>query len=99
VDVSARQVGPFGFTAFVPNGSGDYSRRDLAIILIGAAREVGLDDAHHVRATSGGFYISDELADVLYDEQDSEPKAARKKSTKQKASGNRAAKRSTAEKE
>lgn len=60
-----RQIGPGGMTAFVPNGD---SRRDTAIILIGTAQEHGLDDARAVRAAQGGFYISDELADLLYDE-------------------------------
>jgi len=64
-----RQIGKGGLTAFDPNGD---SRRETATLLIGAARDADLDDARHVRATQGGFYISDELADLLYDEQDSE---------------------------
>lgn len=61
-----RQIGPGGLTAFVESTGAD--RRDTAIILIGTAREAGLDDQHHVKSTTGGYYISDELADILYDE-------------------------------
>lgn len=81
-----------GLTAFVPDGD---SRRDTAIILIGAAREHNLDDARAVQAAPGGFYISDELADLLYDEQEPEAKPEPKKKT----SGNRAAKNTDSEEE
>lgn len=106
------QVPPGGYTAFVPDGD---SRRDTAVLLIGTAREYQMDDARVVRAVAGGFYISDELAELLYDEDEQEPevsgnpetkapaeapKASRKRSSsKKKASGNRAAKNSTAEQE
>lgn len=61
-----RQIGPGGLTAFVESTGAD--RRDTATILIGTAREAGLDDTQHVKSTTGGFYISDRLADILYDE-------------------------------
>lgn len=71
---------------FVPNGD---SRRDTAILLVGTARDAGLSD-RHVHASNGGFYISEELADLLYADPDAE-EAQESKSTK-KTSGNRAAK-------
>jgi hypothetical protein len=74
-------------TAFVPNGD---SRKDTAILLVGTALEHGIDQ-HSIRTVSGGFRITEELADVLYS--DSEP-AVKTKSTK-KPSGNRAAKNDT----
>lgn len=54
-----------GKTAFVPNGE---SRHDTAVILLATAEEYGLDTAIAVFAAPGGFYVTDELADVLYDE-------------------------------
>jgi hypothetical protein len=83
-----------GLTAFVPDGE---SRRDTAIILIGSAREYGLDDAKAVQAARGGFYISDELADLLNAEQEAEPEA--KPEPKKKTSGNRAAKNTDSKEE
>lgn len=59
-----RLLGQGGFTAFVPNGD---SRKETAILLVGTAREYGLDQ-RSVRMTSGGFYISDELAHILSEE-------------------------------
>lgn len=53
--------GPGGFTAFVPNG---YSRKETAILLVGTADEYGIDQ-RAIRAVLGGFFVSDELADVL----------------------------------
>jgi hypothetical protein len=91
-------------TAFVPNGD---NRRDTATILLGTAQEHGLDDSREVVAVQGGFYISDKLADVLYDEgvseepepkPESKPKAkAKKRTTTTKTSGNRAAKNDSEE--
>lgn len=99
--MSAPQRGPRGMTSFVPNGANGYSRRDLAIVLIGAAREAGLNDAKHVIARPGGFYISDEMAELILseepEEQEPEPEPepdkpkTRKKASK-KTSGNRAVK-------
>jgi hypothetical protein len=105
--MAARQVGPGGLSNFVPNGAGGHSRRDLAVILIGGAREAGLDDAKHVRAVQAGFYISDEMYALLeeadetepqQDEPKPEPEAPKTKPRKRaakKSSGNRAAKNTT----
>ena len=60
---------------FVPNGK---SRTETAILLVGTAREYGIDQ-REIRATATGFHISDRLAELVYPE----PK---------KSSGNRAAK-------
>ena len=80
---------------FVPNGTGDYSRSDLAILLIGTAQEFGIDKSS-IRSTSTGFFIPQALADVLYDDGDEEPEPAPKKATStKKTSGNRAAKTGT----
>jgi len=89
-----RQIGPHGLTAFVPDGD---SRRDTAVLLVGTAREYDLGD-RAVSATQGGFYISDELADLLYDEQEEEA-GTDPEPSKKNTSGNRAAKTSTAEQE
>lgn len=105
-----RQIGQGGLTAFVESTGAD--RRETAIILIGTARENDLDDARHVRATTGGFYISDELADILYDEdadegeevsgnepETEEPEAPKARKRNKKASGDRAAKNDSNEEE
>jgi hypothetical protein len=54
-------------TAFVPEGD---SRRDTAILLLGAALDAGLDDSASVASTQGGYWISDELAEALGEDQD-----------------------------
>lgn len=85
---------------FVPNGE---SRRETAILLVGTADEYGIGQ-ESIRATSAGFYITEELADLLYDESQPEPdpepepkapakKTSAKKSTAKKTSGNRAGKK------
>ena len=71
-----------GDMAFVPDGA---SRTDTAILLVGTATEFGISQ-RDIRATTGGFYISAALADVIY----SEPEPVKKAPTK--TSGNRAAK-------
>jgi hypothetical protein len=63
--MSARQIGPFGMTAFVPNGD---NRQDTAVYLLAAAKDHGMDETRVVAATQGGFYISDALADALGEE-------------------------------
>jgi hypothetical protein len=68
-------------TAFVPNGD---SRRDTAVLLVGTATEYGIDQ-HSIKAVGGGFRITEELAAVLYDEDEHT----------QEPSGNRAAKNVT----
>lgn len=69
----------FEHTAFVPDGD---SRQQTAVLLVGTATEYGIDQ-HSIKAVPGGFRITEELADVLYDESTQEP------------SGNRAAKNVT----
>lgn len=59
--MNARQKGRGGFTAFVPNGE---SRKDTAILLVGLVREKGLSP-RSIRVTPSGFFVSDELADIL----------------------------------
>lgn len=51
---------------FVPNGD---NRRNTLILLLGTAEEFGID-AHAVKSDSKrtGFYITQELADVLYED-------------------------------
>lgn len=53
---------------FVPNGE---SRRDTLTLLLGTAQEYGID-AHAVKSDPGrtGFYVTQELADLLYEEPD-----------------------------
>jgi hypothetical protein len=70
-------------TAFVPNGD---SRKDTAVLLVGTAAEYGIDQ-HSIKTVSGGFRITEELADVLYSDTKTE--------SPKKPSGNRAAKKST----
>ena len=99
-----KQSHPF----FVPNGD---SRTETAVLLVGTAREYGIDQ-RGIAAVRGGFRISQALADVLYDEdqQETEPQKQETatevpepeetvkppaKRTTKKASGNRAAKTST----
>jgi len=82
---------------FVPNGE---SRRETAILLVGTADEYGIDQ-RSIRSVSGGFYISEELADVLFAEDDVEqPEEAPAPEAKPtKTSGNRAAKNRVTDKE
>lgn len=55
---------------FVPNGE---NRRDTLTLLLGTAEEFGID-AHAVKSDSKhtGFYITQALADVLYEDGDAE---------------------------
>lgn len=59
--VASQKYGPDGLTVFVPNGE---NRRETAVLLVGTAREHNLSP-RSIHATNGGFYISDELADLL----------------------------------
>lgn len=94
---------------FVPNGD---SRKDTAIVLVGTADEYGIDQ-RSIKTAPGGFHITSELADLVYDDEvygdepesepeqiepESEPEAEKKPAPK-RTSGNRAAKNSTTEKE
>lgn len=75
-------------SVFVPNGD---SRQETAILLVGTADEYGIDQ-RSIRAVSGGFYVSDELASVLYDESDEQTDEALASEESPTTSGNRAAK-------
>lgn len=57
----------FGRDVFVPNGP---SRKDTAIVLVGTADEYGIDQ-RSIKSVSGGFYITNELAELVYDEGES----------------------------
>lgn len=50
-------------TVFVPNGD---SRQATAVLLTGTAREYDIDQ-REVKAVNGGFFISDRLADIVYE--------------------------------
>lgn len=86
---------------FVPDGE---SRQDTAVLLVGTARDYDIPQ-RSIKATVGGFYITEALADVIYEDApgepeeaeepplpEAEPKKATKKSTTKKTSGSRAAK-------
>lgn len=82
---------------FVPNGE---SRRDTAILVLAAADESGVD-RRSIRSLRDGFAIPEALESVLYperDEEEAKPKG-KAKSTKKKASGDRAAKNTITDKE
>lgn len=49
---------------FVPNGA---DREETAVLLVGTAREFGLSQ-RSIRVTVGGFKISEELADLIYED-------------------------------
>ena len=80
---------------FVPDGD---SRQKTAALLVGTAYEFEIPQ-REIRATTGGFVISDALAQVLQDEDvlsDEGKILVRSPSTKgttKKTSGNRAAKK------
>lgn len=85
-------------TVFVPNGD---SRTDTAVLLVGTAEEHGVDQ-RSIKATVGGFWVTEELADLVYAEVDEEPEPEPEPEpvkTPTKTSGNRAAKSSTDKKE
>lgn len=56
------------YTAFVPQGE---NRRETARLLVDLANEHGIDQSS-IRSTNRGFDITDELADLLYDESEIE---------------------------
>lgn len=64
------------------------TRQDTAALLVGTAREFGIDQ-HAIKRAGGGYYITDELADILEAETDEVSGNEGKKS-----SGNRAGKNS-----
>lgn len=90
-------------TVFVPSGD---SQRDTAVLLVGTAKEHGVDQ-RSILSTVGGFWITQNLSDLVFGEAEAapepepepEPKTTRKRASSKKTSGNRAAKTSTPEKE
>lgn len=48
-------------SVFVPNGD---SRQDTVVLLVGTADEFGVSQKS-IKATRSGFYITEELADLL----------------------------------
>lgn len=70
---------------FVENGE---SRTETAVVLVGTASEYGLD-RRSIQATDDGFFITEELARLVYE--DPEPETP----TTKKTSGNRAAKKNS----
>lgn len=89
------------YTAFVPDG-GD--KRGTAQILTQTARENGIDQ-RSIRLAKGGFDITEELADALYEDEDdsdtetSDEAPAETDGTTKRTSGNRAAKNKDSEEE
>jgi hypothetical protein len=71
------------------------TRRDTAALLVGTAQEFNIDQ-HDIKSASGGFYITDRLADVLDAESDEPEVSGNQTSTK--TSGDRAAKKKTQKK-
>jgi hypothetical protein len=67
------------------------TRADTAALLVGTAREFGIDQ-HDIKRAFNGYYISDRLADVLEAESDEDEVSGNE--TAKKTSGNRAAKKS-----
>lgn len=58
-----------GKPEFIPNGD---NREETAVLLVGTAQEFGLGDA--VFAVPDGFYVTTELADLIYDDElDADP--------------------------
>lgn len=91
-------------TVFIPNGD---NRQDTAVLITGTAAEYGIDQ-RTIRAASGGFFVNDALADILYGAQPEpepepepeptpEKKAAPEKKATKKTSGNRAVKKDSEE--
>lgn len=80
---------------FVANDTAG-SRKETAVLLVGTAREFGIHQ-RSIRSTSSGYWITDELAAIIYDESEPEPEPEPEPT---KTSGNRAAKKtSTSRKE
>jgi hypothetical protein len=48
------------------------NRQNTAVLLVGTAKEYNLTVRHHISSTRGGFYITDDLADLLEDSEDGE---------------------------
>ena len=69
------------------------SRKDTAALLVGTAREFGIDQ-HDIKTASRGFYISDALADILEAETTEDDAVSGNEQSTNKTSGNRAGKNS-----
>jgi hypothetical protein len=86
------------FPFFVENAAAG-SRKDTAILLVGTAREFGISQ-RSIKSARTGFYITEELAALLYDESaedevsGNEPEPEPEPETT-KTSGNRAAKKNS----
>ena len=76
------------------------SRRETAVLLVGTAREYGIPQ-RAILSASGGYWITKELADIIYDEADAnaEPEPEPEPKASKKTSGNRAAKKNQTDKE
>lgn len=90
------------FPNWVPQDTAG-SREETATLLVGTAKEHDLVVRYHVRSTRGGYWISDALADLAFEDEDvsgngDEPEPEPKPTTK-KTSGNRAAKTTGTDKE
>lgn len=85
-------MAPAPHDVFVPNGD---SRRETAVLLVGTAEEYGISQ-RSIKTAPGGFFITEELADIVYDDVDKD--VAPEPEPTKKASGNRAAKNSTVKK-
>lgn len=87
-------------TVFVANDTAG-TRKDTAILLVGTAREFNISQ-QDIASTYSGFWITEELASLVYDETDGdeveeqvvsgnpEPKDKAKAKATKKTSGNRA---------
>ena len=67
------------------------TRQETAALLVGTAREFGIDQ-HDIKRVSNGYLITDRLADILEAESDEDEVSGNE--TSKKTSGNRAAKKS-----
>lgn len=85
---------------FVPDATMG-SRKDTAVLLVGTAREYGIAQ-RAILAAHGGFWITDELAAIVYDEDEQAEVSGNEteaETSTTETSGNRAAKNQPTEKE
>lgn len=87
---------------FVANDTAG-TRRDTAVLLVGTAREFKIHQ-RAIQSTHNGYWITDELADVLYDEGVTDEVSGNdavepEPEPNKKTSGNRAAKNKPTDKE
>lgn len=76
-------------TVFVTNDTAGF-RKDTAVLLVGTAREYKITQ-RSIKSTNSGYWITDELADLVFAAPEPEPEPEPTKKT----SGNRAAKKPT----